>query len=91
MGNYGSDFYGSGVYGGGNIPTSPTSIPVIIELYDNNKGYKNTYQTGVGGFVGVNFRLDESGPADFIIVFTGPQRILTRDIIKIRLFNSADY
>jgi hypothetical protein len=92
MGNYGSQNYGAGNYGGsGSTPSSSTSIPVIIELYDNNLGRKNTYQTGVGGFVGVTFTLDEKGPVDFTVIFSGPQSIIRGDIVKIKIMNSEDY
>ena len=83
--------YGAGPYGGQTPPPFLPVIPVLIELYDNNLGYKGAYQTGVGGFVGVKFTLDESGPVNFTLIFTGPQIIVKRDIIKIKLFGIPDY
>lgn len=88
--NYGSRDYGQGIYGGYTETFALSSIPVSIEVYDNTLGRKATYQTGVGKFLGCQFTLDESGPKDFILGFSGFVDIEKTDIIKIKLFGSID-
>jgi len=62
-----------------------------IEIYANNLTKKNTYQTGSGDFVSCEFTLSESGPRDFILSFADYQNIITSDIVKIKLHESANY
>lgn len=89
--NYGSRNYGQGIYGGFDNAYALSAIPAIIELYDNSGAYKNTFQTGVGDFLGCEFTLEESGPKDFVLYFAKSVDIDRTDLIKIKLFNSDDY
>ena len=88
---FGSRKYSQGVYGGGDSPAILSSIPAIVEVYDNTGMLKGTYQTGAGYFLGCEFTLDESGCRDFTLYFAQSVDIEKRDIIKIKIFNSDDY
>lgn len=88
--SYGSRAYSQGVYGGYSDTFLLSSIPVVVELYDNTLGRKNTFQSGVGSFLGCEFTLDKSGCKDFILGFANSVNIDKMDIIKIKLFNSID-
>lgn len=88
--DYGQNNYGGKIYGGHEQAFALSSIPVIVELYDNTLGRKNTFQTGVGDFLGCEFTLDKSGCKDFVLGFAGAVNIIKTDIVKIKLFNSID-
>lgn len=89
--SFGTRDYGYGVYGGYSSPFLLSSIPVIVEWYNNTLGYKGVFQTGVGDFLGCEFTIDESGSRDFILYFAKSVGIGKKDIIKIKIFNSDDY
>lgn len=88
--DYGSRLYSQGIYGGYSETFAVSSIPIIVELYDNTLGRKNTFQSGVGEFLGCEFTLDKSGCKDFVLGFSKSVNIEKQDIIKIKLFNSID-
>lgn len=88
--NYGANNYGGGIYGGLSGTFALSSIPVVVELYDNNLGKKNTFQTGVGDFLGVTFTVDGSGSKSFTLGFSDFANIDKTDIVKIKLFSSID-
>lgn len=87
---FGSRLYGQGIYGGIAPAFTLSSIPIIVELYDNALNRKATFQTGVGDFLGCEFTIDESGCRSFTLGFAKFVNILKTDIIKIKILNSID-
>lgn len=89
--SFGSNNFGSKVYGGYDSPFVLSAIPVIVEVYSNALGYRTVFQTGVGDFLGCEFSTGESGSKDFILYFAKIANIRITDIIKIKIFNSDSY